>query len=132
MTIEERALHRVLIGIVCILVVYVFTLAQPYKSKHMNYHDSLLLTNIAFIALINIATGETYATGERRGLKTTAQVLAYIPLICLMSRAGYWLVIKVRQWRNTKAGRTNSGMYVLCMYLFLHVNYRAFSACFTT
>eukprot|EP00794_Sanderia_malayensis_P006807 gene6807-7576_t len=108
-TVEQRGLHRALMGIACVAIACIFTVLKPYKSQIMNYHDSLLLLNIAIIAVFNVALGEAYVTKERTGIEVTVRVLVYIPFLCISIRALWWLGTTIKRCRAGKGARNTSG-----------------------
>eukprot|EP00794_Sanderia_malayensis_P010018 gene10018-11041_t len=95
--VPHGCLQDTFFAILCVFILLVFVYVQPYKNKWMNRYDTLLLFNIAVMAVIN--TGLNGVVEQRVSLQTFAHVLAYFPLACLAVKLGIWLNRKVRDWQ---------------------------------
>ena len=102
--IQTSTLQHTLLFIFCILAVVTFATCKPYKSKLMNYYDISLLTDICIIAGLNAATGGVVEENVRKRLRHAADVLAYVPLACIIGHLIYWMVLKSKARKAKKQG----------------------------
>ena len=105
----EGAVRDTVLAMSSVLIASIFLFLQPYKSKDMNYHDSLLLVNIAVIAILKMAYDLTSIPNERYGFGKTIHILTYLPFVCLTLRFLTWSLAKIRKWRTGRGGNMRRG-----------------------
>lgn len=117
--IESGLVRDTVLAIACQVILIVFLLVNPYTDMKMNYFDTLMLSNIALIGIINVSLDAVTEAENRRGLQYTAVVFTYLPFLCIAVQFSYWLYIELRAYlakrRNTPTGRirdSNRGNFV--------------------
>ena len=77
-----------LFAVISIAILLVFVYVKPYTADGMNIYDTILLMNLAVLAVINL--GLNGVTTDRKSLQRTAHVLAYVPIACAIVRLALW------------------------------------------
>ena len=104
--IPSGALQDTIFAILCVVILLVFVYFKPYRNQGMNLYDSLLLANIAIIAIINLGLNGVYT--ERLALQDAAYALAYFPLFCALVKLAIWSHKKYKDTRK----RQQDGMFL--------------------
>ena len=77
-----------LFAVISIAILLVFVYVKPYTADSMNIYDSILLMNLAVLAVINL--GLNGVTNDRQALQATAHALAYVPIACAIVKLAIW------------------------------------------
>eukprot|EP00794_Sanderia_malayensis_P006924 gene6924-7702_t len=85
---EEETSRLVLFSILCVFFLVIFTWCQPYLLQSFNFWDTLILTNLCLISLINVILSVPYVlTPVYQKLAVySVRVLVYVPLVTVIFR----------------------------------------------
>jgi len=94
-----------LFAVISIAILLVFVYVKPYTADSMNIYDSILLMNLAVLAVINL--GLNGVTNDRQALQATAHALAYVPIACAIVKLAIWC--KDKYQRRNRNGNIRGG-----------------------
>ncbi len=117
---EEETSKLVIIAIACVLFQVIFTWCQPYILQSFNFWDTLILTNLCIISLINIILSVPYVLpqGYQQLSVNVLQVAVYCPLVTVVLRlmAYFYRRRKIKMKRQMDyEGRGSGGFFFILL-----------------